>query len=199
MIGRPTSEGMLYLFSAGRFFHGLGLSAVRSVVCTEELFPAWSYLFIFTSIKTMNTSSIIVSAFGQTIAQIHQTCSIIVNIFSEQPEVVSPTDGSATPDLEEPTLEFHELLRCIRYNGTYHLFKPRKSRRYEFLRYLWERVGQFVSAEELASELFDHAITKQWPTIRRYGQRVQRYEVGPKNFPFYIQQEAEGFRLILLS
>ena len=61
-----------------------------------------------------------------------------------------------------------------------------------------ERVGELVSAEELAYALFDHAYYN-WATIRRYGQRVQQYEVSPKNFPFYLQQEGEGFRLIMLS
>ena len=98
----------------------------------------------------------------------------------------------------EQAVEFKEPLRCIRHNGVDYLYKPRKARRYAFILFLWERVGELVSAEELAYALFDHAYYN-WATIRRYGQRVQQYEVSPKNFPFYLQQEGEGFRLIMLS
>lgn len=112
-----------------------------------------------------------------------------------------PAPG-AEPDPEEPDEtgepHFNEARREIRCQGRIWSFTNRKSRRFKFLWMLAQRIGEYVTAEEIAKVFYDYN-DWNWPTIRRYGVRVQEDDLGPKDFPFCIRVEAEGFTLLPLD
>ena len=109
-----------------------------------------------------------------------------------------PTPG-AEPAPDEPDEPyFDEARRAVRWRGRTWSFTNRKSRRFRFLWMLAQRIGEYVSAEEIAEVFYDWT-RWTWPTIRRYGVRVQEDDLGPKDFPFYIRVEAEGFTLLPLD
>lgn len=112
----------------------------------------------------------------------------------------TPEPGPAPPlepDEADDLPLFDEARREVRYQGRTWTFTNRKSRRFHFLMILFQRLGEYVSAEDVATAFYQVA-QYSWPTLRRYGVRVQEDDLGVKDFPFTIRVEAEGFTLLPL-
>ena len=108
-----------------------------------------------------------------------------------------PVPTPAAESVSDQSPVFDEARREVRYQGRTWTFTNRKSRRFLFLMILFQRLGEYVSAEDIATTFYQVA-QYSWPTLRRYGVRVQEDDLGAKDFPFTIRVEAEGFTLLPL-
>jgi len=106
------------------------------------------------------------------------------------------TQATANNEVPLGIVWFDEALRTMYWEGGSYTFTYRKWRRFEFILLLWEHQGTCVSAEELANAMFDKENWK-WPSIRRYGIRVQQGDLDRIDCPFRIRVDKEGFTLIL--
>lgn len=121
---------------------------------------------------------------------------MIVQLKTDLVENPLPVESADPAEFPYPDkLKFVEAGRRILWKDGFCQFGNRKKRRYEFVVYMFERVGEYVTAEEIAHRFFDRN-RWNWPTVRRFGKRVQEEDLGPKGFPFYLQLEEEGFTLI---
>ena len=111
--------------------------------------------------------------------------------------IVFPTQ--VAPDNEPPRgiVLFDEATRTMSWKGGSYTFTNRKWRRFEFILLLWEHQGKCVSAEELANAMLFDKENWKWPSIRRYGIRVQQGDLDRIDCPFRIRVDQEGFTLIL--
>lgn len=111
-----------------------------------------------------------------------------------EPDVIKEDAPASEPEEIEPT--FDEAGQKIHCDGKTLTFSRRKARRFQFLKFLASRLGEFVSADEIA-EVFYDMNNWCWATIRRYGVRVQEDEL--RDFPFHLRVEKEGFTLLPLD
>ena len=111
-----------------------------------------------------------------------------------------PAKTSLSPENvdSEDDLNFDEARRRILWDGGDCPFNYRKRDRYTFIQLLWEHLGEYVTAEDII-RVFPTKEKQKWSSLRRFGKRIQEDDLGPKNCPFYIRIESEGFTLIQIA
>jgi len=124
----------------------------------------------------------------------------LVNLLSQYAEKTASPPPEMRSAPSEPwygEITFDEAQRRIVWKGGEYRFSYRKRYRFLFLKLLWENLEDYVTAEDVIRALPEKERQK-WASIRRFGKRVQGEDIGPKNCPFYIRIETEGFTLMPL-
>ena len=135
-----------------------------------------------------------------TLKQIVVLLTQLVKLLSQHLEKIVPLPLETSPIPPEPEdgeLMFDDARRRIVWRGGEYHFSYRKRYRFIFLKLLWEHLHDYVTAEDVIRVLPEKERQK-WPSLRRFGKRIQWEDLGPKNCPFYIRIETEGFTLMPL-